>query len=307
MPIQTITWEDYEIEEKVIQELLHFGRHKVIDVLMPGASGDTALTILNNPSVLSVTCVSPNGKELAALELRSQLVKKIKDPEKRISFLKGTLTWQESIEILKKIQSKLASKEYWNGHQADVIKGIVHLDKWFPLFQTYYEALEKGEEHEEACRQAFSSKKVIKHLGPEIVEQGLNEPFHITMSRVLTKNGLGIFKSVPKYLTLTNLELQKIRLINQNFIYYLQETERRFTMISLGNMTDYLSEHDLHYLIKLVSYKVKPKGRVIFRRLKSDFPLRDLVNEYFMILEIDRDFTDYTNLYQEVIVGCPRA
>lgn len=339
MSIQTITWEDPNIEIQVLNEICQRGFTK-LEILMPCSSGDTALSLLSNNQVSSVTCVSPNGKELACLELKSELLRKVPDPETRINFIHGNLPEQRMIEILNQL-SALQSHHYWLSHQNDVIQGIANLDLWILRFKECQETIRHKillliennindiPEHEiilSSCQKTFSNKKMLEIISYKMIAQGIDKP----ICRTIYQTYLNHFEyldreenifyqlmcrgeydrdSYPHYVSegylATNFN-QRLKLINQNLWRYLSETTRKFAIISVGNLTDYLNKCDLHKFIYLVHLKTMRHGRAIFRRMQSDIPLRPIVNQFFIILEIDRDYTDQTYLYQEVLVGCPR-
>ena len=103
------------------------------------------------------------------------------------------------------------------------------------------------------------------------------------------------------------VDIKKLKLINKNFWSYLRDTKQVFSLISTGNLTDLLTVDQLKENLKLIYQRLKPDGRVIFRRMFHNIPLFEYVNKHFMILNIERDFlTDETYLYQEIILATPK-
>ena len=79
-------------------------------------------------------------------------------------------------------------------------------------------------------------------------------------------------------------------------------------LVTVGSFDSLVKKTGLseEIVFDLLERKVRDKGRVVVRRLNSDIPLRPIMNKYFIILDIGRDFTDRTYMYQEVLVGTPR-
>jgi hypothetical protein len=79
-----------------------------------------------------------------------------------------------------------------------------------------------------------------------------------------------------------------------------------YDLISLGNITDHLGPKEILLFLKHI-HRISAKGaRLVFRRINSDYNLRPLINNRFVVLEIDRNLNDKTYLYREVVIATPR-
>lgn len=334
--ISTITWEDPNIELDVLDEIFQFGYIKNPNVLMLASAGDTAISLLNDTRVKEIVCVSDNTSELACLEVKREILYTIDDPQERLNFLYGNIPDFEMIEYFDQIKRYLRSKAYWETNIDDLVNGISNLDYWANLFadlrNIIQDEIDAGMVNElsefdmvkNAFKNAFSNKKLWKRKSNDMIYQGLNIPLWRTMHQIFLDHyqnpdrdenlffqhicrGIYAQGRFPHYLLQTKVDLdQRLIMIRNNIWDYLKQTKQIFSMISLGNITDSLDEKSLVNMIKLISERTHKNGRVIFRRMQSDIKLFPIVNKYFIILDIDRDYIDNTFFYKEIIVGYPR-
>jgi len=322
MIIQTITWEDSTIETEILNEVLLTEKNP--EILMLATSCDTALTLLTDSRIGNITCVSILSRNLAVLELKMRLLNKVENYQDRINFLEGLLPSEESIEIYNSFKDKLTCKDFWD-FRIDIITNGIHLyDKWLKLFHQ----LKKNNYD---FKKTFSFKKMIEIIGKPAIDNCLSVPYWKYFENVFQKhendklikkeNLPNIFyyqmrnfqypedENLPIYIKnkLSDETLNKMKLINKDLVKYLYDTDRKYSIISLGSFViDRYNNGEIHTLFQLLKLRTLYNGRIIIRLFNNDHKLRDIINEYFIILEIDRNLIDKTYMYKDVIIAKPR-
>lgn len=121
------------------------------------------------------------------------------------------------------------------------------------------------------------------------------------------KSGYYDRKNPPLYIRQPNKHIHKLSYICDDVINYLSNTKRQFDLMSLSNITDEMNYQQIDKLLILAVGRISHRGRLILRRMSGEVELHQLVNKYFVILNLSRDYLeDKTYLYQEVIVASPR-
>lgn len=299
MTIQTITWEDSNIEINAVEEIKKSVSSNHFNFLMSATSGDTIIELLDQFPEAHLICLSEKSRNLAVLELKIKLIIQVPDPNIRLAFLDGTLSEIENSYIYHtQLKPRLISHQFWDQNLNMIETGIHLHDKFIKLFHS----------------KNFCYRQLIKVFGSKVIINSLSYPYPKYLSEVIKQHeehnifshyGPNYLQSDPVRLN-SAFENRQISFIHQDLFNYLHKTHRRFHLISL--QTDQYSQSELISLLNLIRLRMVPiSSRLILRRINSDYPLHHLVNKFFIVLDLERDFlTDRTYLYREVILATPR-
>lgn len=328
MIIHTITWEDPTIELEILDEiLLNF---KKPNILMLATSCDTILTLLNNKNIHSITCISPLSRNLAILELKMHLLLEIKDYNLRLQFLEGILPSDQVIDIYLKFCDNLSSLVFWNTY-IDILTHGLHLHDC--LLKLFFK-LKKNNNNFHTC---FTYDKMIEAFSNNSISNSISMPYWKYFQNIFnthtTKNSnnnstednnnsnndnpyyylMTHFQyseiNKPKYLTneLPSDSAEKIKLIKQDFVKHLLDTTDKYAFISLGHFfIENYNYDELNTIFELLKSRIFYNGRLLVRQFNHDYNITEIINKFFIILNFDRNTTDKTYLYQNIIIAKPR-
>lgn len=319
----TITWEDSKVEQDLANELFWSHRGE-INALLLAESMDTALSIY--PYLSHLTLVSSDLFPMALFKLKKALLLVVEDSLDRIAFLTARMSLNRMIKIYRQIEDQMGFPydTYWRtGDRLPIIFriGILQHDGWFQLFlqwknriNSYSQSLNHRTlrsliDYQELfnsiqCPWSKYFKNVLNQLicdtkSPftSLVFSGEWEPNQRNNSIYLTQNS-------------SEYDTQSIddHLVHCNLDDFLERTHiTQYLLISLGNLTDRYQPDQLEVLFESLQRLLHPDGRLVLRRRNSDYPLEPIVNRHFIILNYDRNHTDRTHFYSEVILaGCRR-
>ncbi len=311
--IYTKSWEDAEVDMLALKEVLRNFRQKKPRLLVIASAGDTALSLLSN-KVKSITCVDIYNSQLCMTELKALLCQYVQSVKDRIKFLEGTMRSEKVYFIYELLRRDLVSKHFWDHNIDIIVEGVHNIDSFDLLFNKLYKSNNN-------YRKSFSNRNIMKYIGEDDVKYCLKKRYADHIREVMIKHERSgeenyfyyqmLYQKYPKdnyppYLYNREIYADKLELINSSMEEYLLTTNKIFEFVHTSNITDYMNLSQLRSFLILLNFRMKKRGRVVFRRLNGDIELRPYVNKQFIILELDRDFVDKSYLYQEVIVATPR-
>ena len=324
--MDVISWCDSNIESNVFKEVINTaGPEYTHNILLLGDYGDAAIELFrSHQNIYSVFLVTSSALTLVTQELK---IAAFKSNRKEAYFegnkldlvcvikkdLKGFHYWKKNLDLIfsgliyedswlkmfqniklndleKTCQNTFSNSNLFKKYPFQyLLQHNLKNPLWKSIFQTFNKHLSKNPLSQSLFK-AFNKQYVIKsNLNNESKNDQEKNPYSS-----LFLNGKYDPENYPNFFDIPHEQIQteKINLINQDFVKYLTETNKQFSFISCGNLLDLYNVDEIKAILKLLNGVLWEKGRILFRSISSDYPLRELINKYFLILDIGRPYLD---------------
>jgi S-adenosylmethionine:diacylglycerol 3-amino-3-carboxypropyl transferase len=309
------TREDPMIELDIIDRIDKINNFDLkLNILCVTSGGCTVLSMLSD-KINKIDAIDINISQNYLCELKVGVCKYYHDNIYNIlKFYQGSFEKHEFDEILYNLDISDNCKNYWKGK---IYEGINRTGKFEELFRFLVE-------NNMDFERAFDRDYLTTIFGQNAVIYSKNKEFYDHFKNVfeiyekLYKPEENYFyyqvlydtypkNNLPYYLThLTNIaHYHKINYINADYFNYIKFVPNYYyDIVQTSNLTDWMNNNDLTEFMKNLYSIVKSKGYIIMRRLNGDYKLRNIVSEYFEI--IDSLPIEKSHFYSEVIVAQKR-
>ncbi len=272
------------------------------NILMVASGGCTLLSLLKNKC--NIDAIDININQIHLCKLKYALTKFL-PKNKYISYIQGTYAKEN---ILKYLNVNEESYEYWLKNQHYIYNGINNCGVYEKLFAL----LSNNMFDDMIYERLFSTEFLRKLFGKNAVKNTKKFDCHFR-SRLnkLFKTHNNYFKDqilygryfnfYPPYIeSYDEPYLGNVNYINDNIIQYINNTEKKYDMIHLSNITDWMDSSEIEALFYSCIDKLNSKGIITVRRLNGNYELKKIVDSIENLSYIEYD--DKSCIYNECIV-----
>jgi len=320
--------EDPMVEIRAIQE--HLDHLEDLNIMMVTSGGCNTLSVLSEiPNIKNLDSVDINIEQQHLAELKHAICI-VYDTEDTLDIIEGRI--EDPTAVLLNCHKYLSGPtySYWSVRTHLIKEGINKIGAFEKLF---VELVKSGMDFDKV----FERQKLINIFGPDAVNYSMNREFSdhfrnvfehyknphnnyfhqqiltgeynlgqlpklTEVSKVMTPVEQG---HLPPYLTNEvspfKVLTSPINYINKTVIQHIKDTKKNtYHVISVSNVTDWLSPTGVRLLCKHVKRVLKKGGIAIFRRLNSDV---GLLKEVRKVFPNSKCVIDKSHFYSEVVLS----
>ena len=263
-------------------------------ILLVGSGGCTLFTLLNK-NIDTIDVIDQNKEQLFLIQLKLEIICYCKDKFKINDFFEGKLFKEEYDHILLNIKATLSKECYsfWMENKLFVYRGINQNGVFELLFKELFDNSFNYEK-------VFNRNYLIQKFGDNAVINSMNKEFSIhfetVINRLRTKytqfdnyfyhqiiHNSYNKQYLPKYFdNIDNIieNKQKIKYINLNYADYVQNTNKKYDIVQISNITDWMNKIEIDLFFKNIYTILNKNGYLISRRLNGDYNLAQMLSEY---------------------------
>jgi S-adenosylmethionine:diacylglycerol 3-amino-3-carboxypropyl transferase len=280
-------------------------------VLCVTSGGCTVMSILCD-KIHQLDAIDMNNSQNYLCELKVGVCKYFNNLQDILNFYQGEMTVTKNLVILNQINISENCRKYWLDNINNVCSGINRTGKFEELFR-YLVA------NDFDYNKVFNREYLSIIFGEDAVKNSKDKEFYDHFSNVVEiykqkydpKDNYFYYQilhdsypenNFPYYLTnLDNLKYSdRINYVVGNYFDYISNvTDNYYNMIHTSNLTDWLDNNKLDMFVKNLHRILNNNGYLVMRRLNGDYKLKDIVSNYFEILDTP---IDKSHFYSEVVV-----
>jgi len=265
------------------------------NILCICSGGCNIMSLLTEDNIKHIDGIDINKEQIYLTELKIALFEHF-DLQQYINIIEGSEQRERDyyINLLNTLHLNEDTKRYWMDHITEFAKGINTIGKFEEIFRDLIDS------HFDFDI-AFDKNKLIEKFGVNAVINSnsvsfadhfrlvlkrleiLSNPdenyfYHQILTNKYNMNDLPLYMH-NKQKVIENLH--KLTLIGSEFTSYLQNTYKKYHIISASNITDWMSVEKIKELLLLIDDKLESNGAIIMRRLNGDYDLRKIISDTF--------------------------
>lgn len=294
-------WQDPSVELKAVNL---FNKDN-IDFFIIGSGGCTLLSLLNNINIKNLFVLDSNQEQIFLIQLKMMLYYNIENKNKYILFIEGKLNHDEVNKIFYNLNLDEKCKNYWITHIDLIYKGINKIGNFELLLKNLVNNNSNIIDNNYSNLISNLSKTSFIEYFDIIIETYkiyYNNPTDNYFYNQIINFEYG--NDLPLYLKNYNEKNNaNIYYINHDLINFMNKTQKKFDIIQISNITDWMSEYKIIELLRDIYRRLNTNGIIILRRLSSDINLSDILNKINLYLIIDNNVIDKSFFYKEIIIA----